>query len=914
MTWLTVAAAMLCWAPAHSKDWYVSNSSALAANTNDGTAATPLRTLNRLTELGKLTSGDTINLACGDTWFETLSLNSNNSAGNLTIQSWPANCAKKPIINASILIKPGTAWQKVSGKSYYSYKLSTQESAQITDKIEFIRNPAADAKPYFKARYPDPAAKGNNFAIAANVEVQNPVYADPLNPDGIGPGQLTMASADETLVSSDVAGADIHMRNHLWQVTSSKVDGRSGAILTVNAAFTSFAKNDGYVLENKLWMLNKPGEWYFDEATKTLYMASVNGTDVIPPSTLELTVRKHALSVRNIAGIKILNLNVKSTVDQAIDVRDSPNPTLQSNLVQYGAMGFGGLCSDNAAIFVGPTLNNGCIPTPGESGSNNAKIILNTIEKSGFAGLHVKSDGAQILGNFIDQTGTISRTRNVMYGLTAEAPGGTISSNKVTNSAFMGLIFGNKPKGIGLGETVRNNVVSRFCLYYADCGGIYAVNGAGTAAPQGPSTISNNVVADGVGDYQGSKSTDRDLTVGIYLDNFTSNVTVTKNVAYRLGTGIFINGGAKNTIDSNVIHAATGQGLRADDGRLPGGGSLRNNKVINNVFHALHQYVLQGRTVPILRAGVAQSWHHPSDYTNLFKESKQGNYVSNNVAIDAGGKPAQWRLRQSTWPFSTDMSLGNWIKTSEQSLLTSQDSIQKPFRPKLTDVTGDNLITNGSFGSADFSEWIVKSGDAVMSNSPTTDGCIGTCLRFTSTNGQPIQSKTFHLDAGSSSLYYFEYVAVGQMGSKSEVVIRSDTPNTGSDNGYHGSVDASNELGGPNGAFETRWTQRFFTPTVTDSNSRFAVNSNTNNATYLDEVKIFKVANQLAASQLYDPSQFTAIFHNTGSSPQQFACPFTAATGCTGAVNQEGTSLSFPLTVGAGGRVLVFLRPSEWAR
>lgn len=903
MTWLALAAMTLCHVQAEAKDWYVSSSSSAAADTNDGTSTRPLKTLNRLTTLGKLASGDTINLACGNTWRETLSLNSSNSAGNLTIRSWPASCANRPIINASVLL-PAITWQAVSGKPYYSYKLTTAEAAQIMGNVEFVRNPANDTVAYFKARYPDPASSGNNFALAAGADANS--------------GQLTLQANDASnIAANDLTGADIHMRNQLWYVTSGTVTGQSGSALTVQGIPTSFAANDGYVLENKLWMINKPGEWYFDKATKTLYAASVSGTNVVPPTKLELTVRTNALTIRDVPGIKILNLNVLSTVGQAIDVRNSPSPTLQNNLVQYGSMGAGGGCGDNAAIYVGATLdiNNNCNPTSGATGSNNASIFFNTVQKSGYAGIQVMSDSAQILRNTVDNTGTISRTRNVMYALSATAPGGTIGSNTVTNSAYMGIAFSNKSKsiaGVQAGETVKDNTVSKFCLFYADCGGIYTYNGNGAAdeatpLAQGPSTVSNNAVFDAVGDYQGSHNPDRHLTVGIYLDNFTANVAVKKNVLYKLGTGVLINSGSGNVIDGNVVQGATGQGLMANDGGT--GGRLKNNTVQNNVFHTLRRYVLQTGTLPVFQAGVAQNWYHPSNPALLF--SSQGNIVSNNAAVDAGGKPAQWRLRQnSTWPYSADVSLGKWIQTA-QSTQTAPDTIKTPFRPKLTNATGTNLISNGDF-SAGLTSWEVNGADLASTtvlDPQIANGCVGPCVKFVQNTGSPIQSNKFSLD--STGLYYFEYVAVGQMGSKSDAIIFNSAYGA---NGYQPDLDASNELGGPANANEARWTERFFVPTSTDSNSRFAVYSNAGKATYIDQVKLFKVATPVAATSLYDPTQYTTILYNNSptASTQQFNCPL--AVGCTGAVNQEGTALTFPITIANGGRVLVYLKPSAWAR
>ncbi len=919
MTWLALATTVLCHAPAHAKDWYVTNTSWLASDKNAGSPVFPFRTLAKLQTLGKLASGDTINLACGDVWRETLTLNSTNSAGNLTIRSWPADCGQtsKPTINAGILLS-NVAWLAVNGKPYFSYKLNASEAALITGDITFIRNPGSDAKAYFKARYPDPAVSGNNYALASGTDVSGATYdtasATYLN------GQLKLAAPDtQAIGNNDIVGADLHMRSELWYVSSSKVTGYTSGSITVKNLPQGLAAKDGYVLENKLWMLNKAGEWYFDQASKTLYMASVDGTTVKPPTQLELVVRNNALTISDIAGIKLSGIGASSSVRQAIEVRNSASPTIENVLVQYGAMGEGGGCGDNAAIYVGPTLNinDQCRPFAGVTGSNNATIKNNTVQKSGHAGLQIVSDSASVSGNKIDNTGTISRTRNVLYALALTTPGGFITDNTVTNSAYMGIVFSNKSKTIGgqdAGETISGNTVSKFCLYYADCGGIYTYNGDGakdqpTPLKQGPSTVSNNAVYDGVGDYQGSRNPARDLTVGVYLDAFTSKVNIDKNVLYRVGTGILMNGGNYNTINGNVIHAVTGQGLLANDGS-GGGGYSNHNTVSNNVFHAYRRYVIPANaplgTLPSLQAGVAQSWHHLSNPALLF--SSQANVVSNNVAVDAGGKPAQWSLRQSSgYPTSIDVSLGQWAQYA------STDGIATPFRPKLTNVTGTNLVTNGNF-SAGLSPWSVNASDlgtTTVSDPGMANGCVGPCVRFVQQTGDPIQSNKFQLDAGPDSLYYFEYEALGKPGSKSEAHVFDSVFQN---NGYQSDADGSHELGGPNDGLEVRWTERFFSPGKTDSNSRFAVYTHAGKPTYLDQVQVFKISTAVTPNNLYDPSQYTALLYNNGPSGSvvTYQCPFPS--GCTGAVNHLGTPLSFPLSVGSGGRVLVFLKPSNWAR
>ncbi|MGC4059508.1 MAG: right-handed parallel beta-helix repeat-containing protein [Aquabacterium sp.] len=932
-TWVALAAAMVCGSPAFAiTNWYVSATDSRASDTlNDGKSpSTPFKTLGRLMTLPKMGVGDKINLGCGSTWYETLALTSANSVGYLTIQSYAppgTDCQSTPPVisgGARLVI---TNWQQVSNKIYYSAALTPSQVASIgSNNPTLIFDPGSNAT-FIKARYPNlPSDGSNNFAIATGTARTSSLSDGDNNWQS---GQITVDAATATAIAgNDVLQADIHMRNELWHIQSGHVTGISGNLLAVAPLPESMTANDGFVLENKLWMLDAPKEWFYDKTTGTLYMASATGANTAPPATLELVVRNNALTISDLPYVTINGINVQSTINQGIDIRNSPYATVSNSIVRFAATGEPGGCGDNAGIFIGPTLdiNNGCQPTANATGSSNATVSYNTLQYNGHMGLYVISDSALVTQNGLLSNGLAPRTRNSQPAMRVRMPGGTVSNNTVMNSGYMGLEFFNKlSNGIATTENVVSNVVTGFCARYADCGGIYTYNGnsdktayvtppnTSTSPDQNTwrATVENNYVYGAKSDYQGSRNgPDAGPIAGIYLDAFTFNVLVRKNFINNVPTGVYMNGASFNTIFNNNVHAATNAGLLANDGDPY---HLQGNWIIGNYFHAYNDFVMPAGaptgTMPIYQAGVAQSWGQKDNPALLFSSGTGGlnNLVSGNVAVDAGGKTNQWRLRQSNpYQKSVDVSFGAW------SQYTDHDMISTVFAPRLVKLSGTptNLIYNGSFSSPSaplpWSPWDISYTDQALSSVGNTTGCVGPCLFFNQTSGQALSSKPFLLNAGN--LYYFEYLAMGQSGAEA----RPRIYRTGFiDNGFSPDQQESYLLDMNTGNTDARWTGRFFTAAQTDANATFSLEVIPNKPIHVDEVSLVSASNVNAAA-LYIPSQFTSFFVNQDDTATlSVSCPWM--TGCAGAVDSMNNPLTFPLSLNPHSSKMVFLKPSVWA-
>lgn len=91
------------------KDSYSGESASVS-----GPAVGPWRSLSRVSAAA-LEPGDSVLLRCGQRWSETLTISkSGNSSNEITFDSFPSNCASKPLIDGGVTI-PASNWRQTAG-------------------------------------------------------------------------------------------------------------------------------------------------------------------------------------------------------------------------------------------------------------------------------------------------------------------------------------------------------------------------------------------------------------------------------------------------------------------------------------------------------------------------------------------------------------------------------------------------------------------------------------------------------------------------------------------------------------------------------------------------------------------------------------------------------------------------------
>ena len=95
-----------------------------------------------------------------------------------------------------------------------------------------------------------------------------------------------------------------------------------------------------------------------------------------------------------------------------------------------------------------------------------------------------------------------------------------IKNNTIRNTGYNGISVASV---VGT-AMVQYNVIDSIALVLDDAGGIYT-----TSADAGIRTIDHNIITNAIGNREGTSNLTNFLASGIYLDELSSNVTVTNN-------------------------------------------------------------------------------------------------------------------------------------------------------------------------------------------------------------------------------------------------------------------------------------------------------------------------------------------------------------------------------------------------
>ncbi len=302
-------------------------------------------------------------------------------------------------------------------------------------------------------------------------------------------------------------------------------------------------------LFNKLEALDYGREWFYDNATKTLYFQTANGAKP-KNNTVEYTTHKFVSELKGdyirIEGIEFFGGSVK--------IRGSFN-VFNKNKVIHGSEGFDNIANTGAGVgesaievlgsnttisncVINHSSANG-ISVQSWSGAHNAIIEKNTISNIDYLGIHA--------------TPIRTRANNVK-----------VLKNKITNSGRDGMyVSGNNCE-------VAYNDVSKAQLINADSGVFYTV---GNDQPKRTEIHHNWFHDSKPPSYAGNKA------AGIYLDNNSKGYVVHHNVVWNVSwTGYQVNW---NNVGLDFFHNTI---WNADEamGSWVNGYPQSNNKVYNN--------------------------------------------------------------------------------------------------------------------------------------------------------------------------------------------------------------------------------------------------------------------------------------------------------------------------------------------
>ena len=169
---------------------------------------------------------------------------------------------------------------------------------------------------------------------------------------------------------------------------------------------------------------------------------------------------------------------------------------------------------------------------------------------------------------------------DVGYTGIAVSDDAVVEWNKIDSVGYIGLTFGS-----GENWEASYNQISQFGLTKNDCGGLYcwdADNGR----------IRYNYIYDGYGVGAGTKAIDGIMSIGIYIDDLSSNILVENNTVSNSYEGMMIHNATDITVRNNVFYDNRKTQLIILEGNPHYGDVVAKNIIEENSFQGVFQAVL----------------------------------------------------------------------------------------------------------------------------------------------------------------------------------------------------------------------------------------------------------------------------------------------------------------------------------
>ena len=700
---------------------------------NAGTAgAGPWRSLAKLRSAA-LAAGDTVRLACGSEWNETLSVSASGTAAQpITLAAYPDGCATKPLINGSV---------SLAASQWSLYKGNVYKASLAAAPLQVYASSGA----FTQAHHPN---QGQDSSQPASLYARLAADSDKLLVNGRPTSGYATTGADLQLPAgaSITPGTRLRVRSIAWAIEDHTIAAVSGSKLTLEARSSyPLLAGWGYYLLGQLWMLDSAGEWHYDSAGKTLYAWM---PDSKPPAA---PVQASQLAL----GLDLANRQY-ITVD-GLSVR----------MVGTGA---------NLTDSTGVVLRNSRFEDTTEHGINAANSLNARVEASSFTRIGLDAiigqddilpaaAGMQVLNNSLAEIGVVMKG-NLAVNLprrtrAAIRPGAnaTVSANSISNTAYIGIWpLAN--------STISDNLLFGTCTLLDDCGAIY-VSGINNN-----SAITGNLVQSSRGNLAGkSPAAAYTQAQGIYLDDLTSGAKVLGNTVTDADSGIQLHIASSNTVSGNKLYGN------------------RNNQIWLQETQAIANKLgdLSANTISAnLLAATSASARGLYLETSITDTSRFGSFDQNHYFDTVNPIVAEER----TPTLSTRYTLADWRAATAAGIARNLDSASSgtsQTRYASVMMNGSNIVPNGKLAS-NSAGWTSWNATAPM-GSLLREACApGWCARYVAGGSAGLlSSPNFSVSAGNWYRISFD-AATGADGQLLNLLVRRGG---GGSNGYEALSDRS---------------------------------------------------------------------------------------------------------------------------
>ncbi|CAG0927080.1 hypothetical protein TFLX_00341 [Thermoflexales bacterium] len=566
-----------------------------------------------------LQPGDRVLLKCGDVWrAEQLILSkSGTELVPIVISSYPEGCANKPILSGSRSIG---GWVP-DATNVYRADLST------TDFPLGINQLFRNGQRLTLGRWPNLTDPNSGYAF---VEAHT-----------TGGNQIT----DDQLPAIDWTGAIVHIKNIRWSMLDRQVTGVSGHVLTLNQGLSCLISGWGncvgwgYFINNHRATLDQEGEWYYNAATRQVYVYSSGG---VPGNMEGSVIQEEATTLRHggimlsngaaTAYVIIDNLEIKHWFNHGIGTPGGMNGDIYHHLTVRNVTIKD---VDNAGVNLSSWLERPSNGRKGLRGGDHLTFTNNVIDGANAFGLTGYFAASTFEDNTIQNIALIKNLgkSGMSCGLTSSectenGDGFRIRLYDVRDSGYGNTLRYNRFEKIGYNgvdvfgpeTTLEKNFITQACYSKADCGGVRVFGKDNLAT----TTVYNihlrdNFIVDIPGNVDGCHASRAAFGMGLYVDHYSRDVETRGNTVISTTiTGILYQRSTGQIVDNTVFNASTGTEYSA---HLSLGGDETRATITHNTLYALNDeaWTVYARSL---------SNFVSSDYNYLFHP-----YVTKHIAF-----------------------------------------------------------------------------------------------------------------------------------------------------------------------------------------------------------------------------------------------------------------------------------------
>ncbi len=483
-------------------------------DTNNGTPqSSAWKTISKVNS-ENFNPGDSVMFKRNETWREQLIIPSSGSAGSPIIFA-DYGTGGKPIINPTANL---SNWSVYSGNIYVAN--ATGDITQV-----FV-----DGVFYNLSFHP------------------NTGLFDTENHDG----KYGLIDVNLTLTEDQMVNSTVKVMTANWIIEEKVVSQYNETIKTMNwTSPTAYDIRDryGYYLENKLWMLDSSGEWWYNSSSSQIYIW-LYGDENPNSHTVEVPNQTQAIYAENKAYIHVANLTIKQTKNNSLYFEDVDYSKLSNLDINDSGERF---------IYI----------------HNSRNITLENINayrarRDGF--VLYQSENMTIINNSLYRLGTVGNPVRSYAGIWLEWVNNTLFQyNYLYDMGYIGIRVEGK-------ENILNkNIVNRTCVNLDDCAGIYS-----QLSNVFINTFSNNIIVDSIGSPPMKNASLGNEAAGIYLDDSSSEFLIVNNTIINADRGIFVHNSFNNTIVNNTVYnARTGAIYLREDSAV----GIHNNNISGNIFY-----------------------------------------------------------------------------------------------------------------------------------------------------------------------------------------------------------------------------------------------------------------------------------------------------------------------------------------